>query len=178
MPIFDQDAPHVSGRQVIQLQREEFTQMAQGFTVNSVFLTGNLTRDPELKFLPSGTAVAKFGLAVNNRVKKGDEWVDDPCFVDITVFGKTAEQIGETLDKGMPVLVEGRLQYRSWEGQDGTKRSKHEVVADIVKPLVKFQGNGSKSSRTVGGDDDDMENTHGGRKIRRGHTDDDDGVPF
>jgi single-strand DNA-binding protein len=153
--------------------------MAQGFTVNSVFLTGNLTRDPEVKFLKSGTAVASFGLAVNNRVKRGDEWVDDPCFIDITVFGKTAEQIGETIDKGMPVLVEGRLQYRTWEGQDGQKRSKHEVIADIVKPLVKFQGNGSKSSREPGSDDEGYERTHGGRQMpRRGEPTPDDDVPF
>ncbi len=153
--------------------------MAQGFTVNSVFLTGNLTRDPEVKYLKSGTAVASFGLAVNNRKKVGDEWLDNPCFIDITLFGKTAEQIGETLDKGMPVMIEGRLEFRQWEAQDGTKRSKHEIIADIVKPLVKFQKDGGSRSSRDPGSDDEYTQSHGGRQMPRGGqpTRDDD-VPF
>ena len=155
--------------------------MAQGFTVNSVFLTGNLTRDPEVKFLPSGTAVVSFGLAVNNRKKQGDQWVDDTCFIDVTAFGKTAEQVGETIDKGMPVLIEGRLQYRSWEAKDGSgKRSKHEIIAEIVKPLVKFQKDGSSKSGRDPGSDDEYAESHGGRVMPRAGkpTRDDDDVPF
>lgn len=179
MPIFDADAPHVSGRRSIQQRSREFKTMAQGFTMNSVFLSGNLTRDPEVKYLPSGTPVATFGLAVNNRIKKGDQWVDDPCFIDVTTFGKTAEQIGTDFDKGMPVVVEGRLQFRSWEASDGSKRSKHEVIADIVKPLVKFQGNGGKSGREVGADDEYGEHPACGRQLPRpGEPTPDDDVPF
>jgi single-strand DNA-binding protein len=106
-------------------------------SLNQVVLLGNLTRDPEVRYTPTGTPVARLGLAVNNRVKQGDEWKDDPCFIDVTVFGKQAESCGEYLSKGQPVLVEGRLQYRTWESQEGQKRSKHEVVAFRVQFLPK-----------------------------------------
>jgi single-strand DNA-binding protein len=151
--------------------------MANGFTINSVFIGGNLTRDPEVRHTGNGTVVAKLGIAVNNRVKKGNDWVDDPCFVDVTFFGKRAEWIGENLDRGMPVFVEGRLQFRSWEGQDGSKHSKLEVIGDIIKTFVKEGAGGS--GRTVGGDDDDEYGEHParGRKVDRSSTHDDD-VPF
>ncbi len=106
-------------------------------SLNRVMLLGNLTRDPQVRYTPSGTPVATLGLAVNNRVKQGDEWKDEPCFIDVAVFGKQAESCGEYLSKGQPVLVEGRLQYRTWESQDGQKRSKHEVVAFRVQFLPK-----------------------------------------
>jgi single-strand DNA-binding protein len=93
-------------------------------SLNNVILMGNLTRDPEVRYTTSGTPVATLGLAVNNRMKQGDEWKDDPCFIDVVVFGKQAESCGEYLSKGQPVLVEGRLRYRSWEGQDGQRRSR------------------------------------------------------
>jgi single-strand DNA-binding protein len=102
-------------------------------SLNSVVLLGNLTRDPEVRYTPSGTPVATLGLAV----KQGDEWKDDPCFIDVVVFGKQAESCGEYLSKGQPVLVEGRLRYRTWEGQDGQKRSKHEVSAFRVQFMPK-----------------------------------------
>ena len=103
--------------------------------LNRVLLLGNLTRDPEVRYTPSGTPVATLGLAVNNRVKQGEEWKDEPCFVDVVVFGKQAENCGEYLNKGRPVLVEGRLRYRTWESQEGQKRSKHEIVAFNVQFL-------------------------------------------
>ena len=103
-------------------------------SLNNVVLLGNLTRDPEVRYTPSGTPVATLGLAVNNRMKQGDEWKDDPCFIDVVVFGKQAESCGEYLSKGQPVLVEGRLRYRTWEGQDGQKRSKHEV-SRLSRPI-------------------------------------------
>ena len=106
-------------------------------SLNNVVLLGNLTRDPEVRYTPSGTPVATLGVAVNNRMKQGDEWKDDPCFIDVVVFGKQAESCGEYLSKGQPVLIEGRLRYRTWEGQDGQKRSKHEVVAQSVTFLPK-----------------------------------------
>jgi single-strand DNA-binding protein len=105
--------------------------------LNNVVLQGRLTRDPEVRYTPSGTPVATLGLAVNNRMKQGDEWKDDPCFIDVVVFGKQAESCGEYLSKGQPVLVEGRLRYRTWEGQDGQKRSKHEVTASRVHFMPK-----------------------------------------
>lgn len=103
---------------------------------NKVILMGNLTRDPELKFLPSGTALCNFGLAVNNEYKDKDgEWKEDVCFIDVAVFGKPAESCSEYLEKGRPVLVDGRLGFSQWETDDGQKRSKHNVVANSVQFL-------------------------------------------
>lgn len=107
---------------------------------NKVLLMGNLTRDPETRYLPSGMAVSEFGLAVNDRVKKGDEWVDRATFVDITVFGRQAETSGEYLKKGAPAFVEGRLQLDAWETKEGEKRSKLKVVAENVKFLGTGRG--------------------------------------
>lgn len=101
---------------------------------NRVILVGNLTRDPELRYIPSGTAVSEIGLAVNDRVKKGDQWVDETTFVDVTLWARTAEVANEYLSKGSSVLVEGRLKLDSWE-KDGQKRSKLRVVADKMQML-------------------------------------------
>ncbi|MEC4678015.1 MAG: single-stranded DNA-binding protein, partial [Nitrospirota bacterium] len=96
---------------------------------NKTILMGNLTKDPEIRYTPSGTAVANFGLAVNHRYKQGDEMRDEVCFIDIVVFGKQAENCGQYLSKGQGIIVDGRLQQRRWESDDGQKRSRHEVVA-------------------------------------------------
>jgi single-strand DNA-binding protein len=105
-------------------------------TVNMIVLLGNLTRDPEVRYSPTGTPVATLGLAVNTRVKGQDgQWREDPCFVDVVVFGPQAEACSEYLEKGAPALVEGRLQYRTWEDAQGQRRSKHEVVAARVQFL-------------------------------------------
>ena len=100
---------------------------------NKVILLGNLTRDPELRSTPNGTPVATFGMAMNRRSGQGDERKEDVCFVDIVVFGREAETASEFLSKGRQALIEGRLQWRSWEGQDGQKRNKHEVVAERIQ---------------------------------------------
>lgn len=100
---------------------------------NKVLLMGNLTRDPELRYTANGAAVASFGLAVNRKYKAGDEWKEEVCFVDITVWAKQAENCAEYLHKGSPVFVEGRLNYQSWESDAGQKRNKLEVVANNVQ---------------------------------------------
>ncbi|MBN2579485.1 MAG: single-stranded DNA-binding protein [Pirellulales bacterium] len=103
---------------------------------NRVILLGNLTRDPELRYLQSGTAVTDLGLAVNDRRKNANgEWVEDTTFVDVTLWARTAEIAGEYLTKGSPVLIEGRLKYETWETQDGQKRSKLKVVGDRMQLL-------------------------------------------
>lgn len=102
--------------------------------LNSVHLLGNLTRDVEVKYLQSGTAVCDLGLAINERVKRRDEWVDETTFVDVTLFGKTAEVAGEYLSKGSPVLIVGKLRLEQWE-KDGQKRSKLKVVGDSMQML-------------------------------------------
>lgn len=107
---------------------------------NRVILAGNLTRQPELKYTPSGTPVVKFALALNRKYKQGESLKEEVTYVDITTFGKAAENCGTYLNKGDGVLLEGRIQQQRWEADDGTKRSKHEVVADHVTFLPKGQG--------------------------------------
>jgi single-strand DNA-binding protein len=103
--------------------------------VNSVVLVGNLTRDPELRHTPSGTAVTTLRIAVNDRVKRGEEWQDAAYYFDVTVWGRTAENCAQYLSKGRPVAVQGKLTWREWDAQDGTKRQSVEVVADNVQFL-------------------------------------------
>jgi single-strand DNA-binding protein len=103
-------------------------------TLNKVFLIGNLTRAPELRYTPSGTAVADLRLAVNrNYTTQAGEKREDTCFLTVVVWGKQAETCGEYLDKGSPVMIEGRLQTRDWKTKDGQKRNVVEVVADRVQ---------------------------------------------
>ena len=96
---------------------------------NKVILMGNLTRDPEVKFLPNGTAVANFGLAVNESYtdRQTGEQRESVCFVDVEAWGRQAEVVGEYFTKGRPILVEGSLKYDSWEADDGTKRNRLRV---------------------------------------------------
>lgn len=110
---------------------------------NKVILMGNLTRNPELRYTPSGTPVASFGLAVSRRFKQGDDLKEEVCFVDIVVFGRQAEHCGQYLSKGNGAIIEGRLQQRRWETEDGQKRSKHEVVAQTVTFMPKRQDGGA-----------------------------------
>ena len=108
-------------------------------SLNKVFLIGNLTRPPELRYTPSGTAVADLRLAVNrNYTTQGGEKREETSFITVVVWGKQAETCGEYLDKGSPILVDGRLQTREWEGKDGQKRTVVEVVAERVQ----FMGRG------------------------------------
>jgi single-strand DNA-binding protein len=112
---------------------------------NKVILIGNLTKNPELRYTPSGMPVASFGLAINRKFRQGDELRDEVCYVDIVVFGKQAEHCGQYLSKGNGVIVDGRLQQRRWETEDGQKRSKHEVVAQTVTFLPKRSESGGES---------------------------------
>ena len=113
-------------------------------SLNKVFLIGNLVRPPELRYTPSGTAVADMRIAVNRSfTTQGGEKRDDTCFLTVVVWGKQAEACGEYLDKGRPILVEGRLQTREWETKDGQKRNVVEVVAERVQ----FLGRGKEDGR-------------------------------
>ncbi len=99
--------------------------------LNKVFLIGNLTRDPELRYAPSGTAVASFGIATNRTWSGSDgEKKEEVCYVDISMFGRRAEVINEYFSKGKPIFIEGRLQFRQWETKDGQKRNALSVVAE------------------------------------------------
>ena len=123
---------------------------------NKTILMGNLTKDPEIRYTPSGTAVANFALAVNHRYKQGDEMRDEVCFIDIVVFGKQAENCGQYLSKGQGVIIDGRLQQRRWESEDGQKRSKHEVVAQSVQFLPKRQSSQGGESNAVSSGSEDV----------------------
>ena len=105
-------------------------------SLNKVFLIGNLTRDPQLRYLPSGTAVAEFGIALNRRYRAQDgQQKEEVCYVDVTTMGRQAETCAEYLAKGRMALIEGRLQFDQWETQDGQKRSKLKVFAERIQFL-------------------------------------------
>ncbi len=114
---------------------------------NRIIMVGNLTRDPVMRYLPNQTPVAEFGLAVNRKYKTGTgEDREEVCFIDCTVFGKSAEIINQYCQKGRPLLVEGRLRYDTWEDkQGGGKRSKHVIMVE------NFQLMGGRDSGPGGG---------------------------
>ncbi|MBA3650562.1 MAG: single-stranded DNA-binding protein [Chthoniobacterales bacterium] len=157
--------------------------------LNKVLLMGNLTRDPEVRYTPKGTAVAELGIAVN-RVYSGEngEKREEVTFVDVTVWGRTAENVGEYLKKGRPVFVEGRLQLDSWEDkQSGQKRNKLKVVADNVQFLGSRGGAGGAGG-AGGGEPNEGEEAPRSRPSDGGHSSappkgapsepDEDDIPF
>ena len=126
---------------------------------NTVTIVGNLTRDPELRFTPSGAAVANFGVAWNMRGRDGQE--DKVSYFDVTCWRQLAENVSDSLTKGSRVVVYGRLDQRSWENQEGERRSKVEIIADDVAPSLKwataeltkneYRGGGEAGSPSGGG---------------------------
>ena len=113
--------------------------------VNVVVITGNLTRDPELRHTGGGTAVCELRVAVNSRRKEGNEWVDKPNFFDVTVWGAQGENCANYLATGRPVAVEGRLDWREWEAKDGSgKRQSVSIVANSVQFLGSRDGGGQQ----------------------------------
>jgi len=124
---------------------------------NKVILAGNLTRDPDLKYLPSGTAVAEFGLAINRSFKgKDGAKRDETAFIDIKAWGRQAEVVNQYLSKGRPVLIEGRLEQSRWETKDGQKRSKIRVVLERFE-FLESRGRGEGGGGRKSGPSDDGE---------------------
>ena len=122
---------------------------------NTVTLVGNCTRDPELRFTQGGQSVTSFGLAVNRRWqnRQTNEWEEQVSFFDIVCWGQLGENVGESITKGARVIVNGRLEQRSWQTQEGDKRSKIEVVADEVAPSLRWAtAEVKKNERREGGD--------------------------
>lgn len=104
--------------------------------INRVVLTGNLTRDPELRSTPSGTSVCSLRVACNTRRKDSSgEWVDKPNYFDVTVWGRQGENAAQYLEKGRPIAVDGRLEWREWEDKEGNKRQSTDIIADSVQFL-------------------------------------------
>jgi single-strand DNA-binding protein len=124
-------------------------------SLNRVTLLGNLTRPPEMRSTPSGTAVASFGLAINRRFRQGPETKEEVCYVDITAFGTQAEAVGEYLTKGSLALIAGRLRWHQWE-KDGHRFSKLDVVADTVQFLTRREDRPPEADDVPGDDDADI----------------------
>ena len=126
--------------------------MANG---NSVTIVGNLTRDPELRYTPSGAAQCSFGLAVNRRWqnRQTQEWEEQVSFFDITCWAQLGQNVADTLVKGSRAIVTGRLEQRSWETDQGDKRSKVEIIADEVGPSLRWAtADITRNERREGGD--------------------------
>lgn len=121
-------------------------------SINRVVITGNLTRDPELRATGSGMAVLQLGIAVNDRRKNQQtgEWEDVPNFFDVVVFGSRGESLSRFLSKGSKVAIEGKLRWRSWETPEGDKRSKVEIIADDIE-FMSSRGEGGGNSGGGGG---------------------------
>jgi single-strand DNA-binding protein len=155
--------------------------------INRVVLTGNLTRDPELRSLPSGMSVCSLRIASNTRRKDGatGEWVDKPNYFDITVFGAQGENCARFLSKGRPVAVDGRLEWREWTDKEGNKRQNVEIVADAVQFLggreeSGFSGGGSGgfTPRNTDVPVDDRDFQPAGAPMNGGSDPADDDIPF
>lgn len=146
-------------------------------SLNSVVLVGNLTRDVDVRFVgANSTPVAEIGLAVNDRVKKGDQWVDEPCFCDVVVWGRQAEYLAEHARKGAGLIVNGRLKMEEWtDKQTGQKRSKLKVQAERAQLLDSRKSDSdSRPSSYVR----KAEQAVGGRAEPTGGGFDDDSIPF
>lgn len=105
---------------------------------NTVTLVGNLTRDPELRISQNGLSIAKFGLAVNRRTKVQDDWEDSTSFFEVDAFGSLADNLVVSVERGTRVIVTGRLEWRSWEAPDGTKRQAVNISADSIGPDLRW----------------------------------------
>lgn len=115
--------------------------------INKVTIIGRLTRDPEVKFLPSGTAIMEFSIASNDRIKRGENWEDKASFFDCTTFGRQAETLGEYLHKGSQVGIDGKLSQDTWQDkQTGQNRSKVKIIAERVQ-MLGGKGGGSGQSQ-------------------------------
>jgi single-strand DNA-binding protein len=149
--------------------------------LNRVFLMGRLTRDPEVRYTPSGTAVADLGVAVTERYKDRDgNWQEKPVFVDVVVWGRQAETSAEYLFKGSPLFVEGRLQLDQWENQSGEKRSKLRVRADQVSFLgsPRRPGDATAPGRLAGTPDSPSASPDSMEEPPPAGLEDEDNIPF
>jgi len=109
------------------------------FSINLAIITGNVTRDPELRYTPSGAAVCSFGVATNRSIKKGDQWEEAVTFHNVVMWGKPAETMSNLLKKGIKVSITGRIDNRSYDAKDGTKKYISEIVADTVVPFTEHK---------------------------------------
>lgn len=160
--------------------------------LNKIILIGNLTRDVELRYTPSGSAIAKFGLAVNRAWKdrNSGEKREEVCYIDINIFGRSAEVANQHLSKGKRILVEGRLQFDQWQDQEGQKRSKHSISAESFQFLDTKgdnQGGGYNNNQQRDSQSQDDGHSHDDESNRQNNNNqssqasieiDDDDIPF
>jgi single-strand DNA-binding protein len=140
--------------------------------LNKVFLIGRLTKDPELRYTPSGTAIASFGIATNREWKSSDgEEKKEVCYVDVNMFGRRAEVINEYFSKGNPIFIEGHLQFQQWETKDGQKRNTLRVVAE------NFQFIGSKTRKGEEPDISDATDSNNNQSVTPTDINDEE-IPF
>jgi single-strand DNA-binding protein len=131
-------------------------------SVNKVFLIGNLGKDPDVKYAPSGVPIAKFSLATSERVKKGENWEEKTDWHNIVLFSRQADYAKEYLKKGMTVFIDGKISTRTWEDESGVRKYMTEIIGNVVKNLsVKRDDNNHDSaaeneSQVTGKDDDDV----------------------
>ena len=146
--------------------------------INRVVLVGNLTKDPELRHTPSGNPVCKLRIAVNSRQKDAatGTWGDKPNYFDVTVWGNQGESCAQYLSKGRPVAIDGRLEWREWDAQDGTKRQAVEIIADSVQFLGSRDGGGGGEGGGGGGNQFVPAGASGGSDADFQGSDDD--IPF
>jgi single-strand DNA-binding protein len=148
--------------------------------INRVVLTGNLTRDPELRSTPSGTSVCSLRVACNTRRKDSSgNWVDKPNYFDVTVWGAQGENCAQYLSKGRPVAVDGRLEWREWDDQNGNKRQAVDIIADSVQFLGGREdgGGGGNGSRFTPQSDVPADTSDFQQPVSTGGASDDD-IPF
>jgi len=147
--------------------------------INRVVLTGNLTRDPELRNTPSGTSVCGLRVACNTRRKDGSgQWVDKPNYFDVTVWGAQGENCAQYLQKGRPVAVDGRLEWREWEDKEGNKRQAVDIIADSVQFLGSRDGDGNGNGGRFTPQSDVPADTADFKAAPVGAGQSDDDIPF
>ena len=147
--------------------------------INRVVLTGNLTRDPELRNTPSGTSVCGLRIACNTRRKDASgQWVDKPNYFDVTVWGAQGENCAQYLQKGRPVAVDGRLEWREWEDKEGHKRQAVDIIADSVQFLGSRDGDGNGNGGRFTPQSDVPADTADFKAAPTGAGQSDDDIPF
>ncbi len=127
---------------------------------NKVVLVGNLTRDIELRYTQSGSAIANAAIATSRKFTQNGERKEEVCFIDITFFGRSAEVANQYLRRGSKILVEGRLKFDQWVAQDGSKRSKHSVIVETMQMLDSKSENAFDGAQTGGGYEAPMQNSY------------------
>lgn len=147
--------------------------------LNRVIIAGNLTRDPEVRYTPSGTAVGDVGVAISESYRnKAGELVETTCFVDVEVWGRQAETTAEYLSKGSPVLIEGKLRLDQWENQQGEKRSRLKVRADRVQFLSGNRKGGTQEKASTDRAAADQQNQPNNAPQGADGAEDEDDLPF